>query len=91
MAFKKPYNKDIPLLGKTQIGWKIYLSHREVENISNGASALSAILAATGVGSSVISVIKGASLGLQALCKLGGHDGVKIVYLKIGIAWAQPR
>ena len=90
MAFAHRYYVVTPL-GKVNVGWKVFLSHREVKNISTGASALSAILAPTGIGTTAIVAIQAAGLALKAIDRLGGNDGVKIVYLRTGGAWVEPR
>ena len=75
------FAKRIKVLGKT-IGWNVFFSHPEAEGIGNGHLTVASVLAGV-ANPKVTAIIAAAGLGWKALCKAGGHDGVKAVVMLI--------
>jgi hypothetical protein len=89
MAYLHKWKKTLPLLGRTQIGWKVGLSHKNVKAISAGTKSLSGILGALGASSALAAVILAASFALDWI---DDGDGVRIYYLAAtGAVWAEAR
>lgn len=72
------FARKIKVLGKT-VGWNVYFSHTEAEAIGDGHLTVAQVLQYAGVPPKVVAIIALAGLGWKALCKAGGHDGVKAV------------
>jgi hypothetical protein len=71
------YAKKIKVFGKT-IGWNVFFSHNEAEGIGDGHLAVAQLLSGV-TPAAVTGIIAGGGLAWKALCKTGGHDGVKAV------------
>jgi hypothetical protein len=71
------FARKISVLGKT-VGWNVFFSHAEAERIGDGHLRVAELLAGVAP-PKVTAVIAAAGLGWKALCKAGGHDGVKAV------------
>lgn len=64
------------VLGKT-VGWELLMSHKETHRISD-AGATAATM--PGIPPKIRLIVKAVATGLAAICKIGGHDGIKIVW-----------
>lgn len=57
------------------LGYKVYLTHQEIEDLSSGAFAVGVLIGDPKVAAAVGVVM----FGLRAICALGGHKGVSII------------
>jgi hypothetical protein len=62
---------------KITVGWELVLSCRETHKVA-AVGATAATL--PGVPAAVRAVVAGIAAGLVAICAVGGHDGVRIIY-----------
>ena len=57
------------------LGYKVYLTHQEIEDLSTGATVVGALIGDPKVAAAVGVVM----LALKGVCLLGGHKGVSIL------------
>jgi hypothetical protein len=76
------FSRKITLLGKT-IGWNVFFSHQEAEDIGNDHYKLAGILAQCGAPPKVTAIIAVGGLLWKATCRIGGHDGVKAMVMLV--------
>jgi len=91
MAYRRAIKLNLGFK-KPTVGWNIYFSHKEANDISDGAVTLAAILAAAGVTGGVASAVAAGGFAFKTICAVGGHDGVKVVVTLVPLgAIALPR
>lgn len=62
---------------KVIVGWELVLSHKETHKVATAGAAAATL---PGIPSKVRAAVALIAAGLVTICKIGGHDGVRIIH-----------